>query len=64
MEKILIAWFEKHPEQFYTKRQIVQLKVKLSHPEPLEEQLIKLVKDGWLEVEETAQTTKFKWLPD
>ncbi|MBD2054592.1 hypothetical protein H6F88_00855 [Oculatella sp. FACHB-28] len=63
-EQILIAWFEKHPDQFYTKRQIVQMKVKVSQPERLEEQLIKLVKDGWLEVEETAQTTKFKWLPD
>ncbi|MBD2057889.1 hypothetical protein H6F88_18000 [Oculatella sp. FACHB-28] len=63
-EQILIAWFEKHPDQFYTKRQIVQMKVKVSQPERLEEQLTKLVKDGWLEVEETAQTTKFKWLPD
>ncbi|MBD1995124.1 hypothetical protein H6G00_00580 [Leptolyngbya sp. FACHB-541] len=63
-EQILITWFEKHPDQFYTKRQIVQMKVKVSQPERLEEQLTKLVKDGWLEIEETAQTTKFKWLPD
>lgn len=63
-EQILIAWFEKHPDQFYTKRQIVQMKVKLSQPSQLEEQLLKLVKDGWLELEETAQTTKFKWIPD
>jgi hypothetical protein len=63
-EQILVAWFEKHSNQFYTKREIVQFKLKLSHPDQLEEQLIKLVKDGWLELEETPQTKRFKWISD
>ncbi|MBD1995073.1 hypothetical protein H6G00_00320 [Leptolyngbya sp. FACHB-541] len=63
-EQTLIAWFKEHPSQAWTKRELIQRRVKLSESGGLDDLLIKLTKDGWLEMEETPQTKKFKWIPD